>query len=256
MRIYLSTTVCLLALSIMLGGNASLAAQDNISAAPFVPPADREKAKRPPRLLPVTPEDLQADLKTLKTDLLVKPDDAQLHYKLGEVYRKLGQNGPAADEYMKAINLDQTLWAAYHQLTATSNDARQLDSAFEKLSKLESQKPKELLLRVALSEMFEKRGNYYQAARTLIDCTYNGGVPEKWRTRVNARIHNMLVLSKSQKQQPEEQDAVPASAINPEEEMDLMPAPLPVPTSKRSLAQAKIKDAKEVRGMGNTPLLP
>ncbi len=249
----LSTIVCLATLAILVGGSASLAASDPLSAAPIVAPADIEKpARRPPRLIPRKPEDTHAELKRLKTDILLKPNDAQMHFKLAEGYRKLEQSRQAAAEYVKATNLDPNLWVAYHQLTVTSNDEKQLDSAIEKLSKLETEKPKELLLRVALSELYEKRGNYYQAARTLVDCTYAGGVPEKWRIRVNARIHNMLILSKSQKLQPE--DA--ASAGSSEADLDIMPAPLPTLSTKRSIAQAKLKDAKEVRGMGNTPLLP
>jgi hypothetical protein len=80
-------------------------------------------------------------------------------------------------------------------------------------------------------------------------------VPEKYRVKVNARIHNMLVLSKRDKQQQGSND-VPATANGGEEELDIMPAPLPTQGTKRSLAQAKLKDSKEVRGMGHTPLLP
>ena len=256
MRKELFTFACLITLANLAGGSA-VVARDNISAAPPVPASDREKpAARSPRLLPVAPQDLQSELKSLQADLLLKPKDAQLHFKIGEVYRKLGQLGPAADEYVQATNLDANLWVAYHQLTITSEDSKQLDQATEKLTKLETEKPKELLLRVALSELYEKRGNYYQAARTLVDCTYAGGVSEKWRVRVNARIHNMLLLSKSQKLAPEDVASNAAGYNGPEDEMDIMPAPLPVPSSKRSLAQAKLKDAKEVRGMGNTPLVP
>lgn len=255
MRKDLSTIAGLIALSVLQTGSAALAAQDSLSAAPYVAPGDREKT-RAHKLEPVVVQgDARAELRSLQTELLVKPDDAQLHFKLAEAYRKLEQNQQAADEYARAINLDATLWVCYHQLAATSSDTRQIDAAIEKLNKLETDKPKELLLRVALSELYEKRGNYYQAARTLIDCTYAGTVPEKWRVKVNARIHNMLVLSKSQKQTPEE-TTTQATAGNPEEDMDIMPAPLPVPTSKRSLAQAKVKDAREVRAMGSTPLLP
>lgn len=260
MRKDLSTIAGLIALSILAGGRASLAAQDPMSAAPNIAPADTEKkAARPPKLLPVTTDDMRAELRRLQTDLVLKPNDAQLHFKLAEFYRKAEQYKLAADEYTTTINLDQTVWAAYHQLTAISTDEKQLDAALVKLSKLEAEKPKELMMRVALSELFEKRGNYYQAARTLVDCTYNGGVPEKWRIRVNARIHNMLVLAKSQKLQFEDPAAAAAATANAapaEEDLDIMPAPLPTASTKRSIAQAKIKDAKEVRGMGNTPLLP
>ncbi len=232
------------------------ASGDDISAAPHVPNGDKLKTPvRAPKLIPVTPEQAQAEVKQLKTDLLLKPNDANLHYKLGEVYRKENRISAAINEYRKAIELDNALWVAYHQLTATTDDTAILDDAIAKLTKLEKEKPKELLLRVALSEAYEKRGEYYQAARTLVDLTYEGGVPEKFRAKVSARIHNMLVLSKSQHQQVQTSTPEPEMA-NIEEEMDVMPAPLPTPNTKRSIAQAKLKDSKEVRGMGHTNLLP
>lgn len=252
MRKVTSIIFCACALS-LTSATAAYCAADQLQAAPPIPASDRQKEPpRAPKLLTLTPEQQQVEFKQLQQDILAKPNDAQLHYKLGEALRKAGQKEKACEEYLKAINLDQTLWVAYHQLTTNSSDEKQLDHAMEKLSKLENEKPRELLLRVALSELYEKRGNYYQAARTLVDLTYTNSVPEKWRPKVNARIHNMLVLSKTTKLKED----VPQSANGSEEDLDLMPAPLPTPQTKRSIAQAKLKDSKEVRGMGHTPLVP
>lgn len=225
-------------------------AGDGLSAAPAQ--VDRERVARARKQLPQTSEEIRAELKRLQTEVLLKENDAQTHYKLGEAYRKLNNFSQASLEYVKAINLDQALWVAYHQLSVVSNDEKQIDEAIDKLIKLEQEKPRELLLRVALSELYEKRGNYYQAARTLIDLTYANAVPEKYRLRVSARIHNMLALSKSSQHEPETASIVQTG----EEELDLIPAPLPTQSTKRSIAQAKLKDSKEVRGMGHTNLLP
>lgn len=230
--------------------NAS--ASDGISAAP--PGADKN-LRRAPKLLPETQELQEGLLRQAKLEVQNKAGDAQARFKLGEAYRKLGQTEAALAEYHKATQLDPSLWVAYHQLCQLSSDEKMLDEAILKLSKLESEKPRELLLRVALSELYEKRGNYYQAARTLIDITYANAVPEKYKTKVNARIHNLLVLSKTAN--PGQPQAQPhAQTANMDEDLDLMPAPLPTPSSKRSLAQAKLKDSKEVRGVGHTNLLP
>lgn len=248
-------TIACISFFLAAAGPTAIAAGDHLSAAPPVPAADKERNVRAPKVIAVTPEQLQAELRQLRTDLLLKPNDAQLHFKLGEAYRKQNQIKQAAAEYLQAINFDQSLWVAYHQLTSTTDDAAILDECIAKLSKLETEKPRELLLRVALSELYEKRGNYYQAARTLIDLSYANAVPEKFRPKVSARIHNMLVLSKSHQQQVEPAATEAATAIS-EEDLDVMPAPLPMPGTKRSIAQAKLKVAKEVRGMGHTPLLP
>ncbi len=224
---------------------------EEFSAAPQVPACDKVKEKATPKVIPLTPEQMKAELRALQTDILLKPNDAQMHVKLGDAYKRMGQNQQALDEYVKASRLDHSCYVAYHQITLLTNDEKLLDEAIETLSKMEAEKPKELLLRVALSELYEKRGNYYQAARTLIDLTYANGVPEKYRVRVSSRIHNMLSLTKTQHAQAE----APTTA-NTDEELDVMPAPLPTPSTKRSIAQAKLKDSKEVRGMGHTPLLP
>lgn len=248
----ITSMAALLVASIGLPG---LGKGEDINAAPEVPANAREKTpKRPPVLIGQTPEEIKAELKQLKQEVALKPSDAQLRYKLGESYRKNGDLSSAIKEYDKATKIDPNLWVAYHQICAFSDDEKLLDDSIATLSKLEAEKPHELLLRVALSELYEKRGNYYQAARTLIDLTYSNAVPEKYRVKVNARIHNMLVLSKRDKQQ--QQAETPATANGAEEELDIMPAPLPTQGTKRSLAQAKLKDSKEVRGMGHTPLLP
>lgn len=252
------TLAAISVLGLAVAGSAVFAAGDHLSAAPPVPSADKEKNVRAPKVITVTPEQLRAEIKQIQTDLLLKPNDAQLHFKLGEALRKFNQTNQASAEYLKAIECDPTLWVAYHQLTNCTNDAEVLDALIVKLSKLESEKPKELLLRVALSELYEKRGNYYQAARTLIDLSYANAVPEKFRPKVSARIHNMLLLSKSHHPAAKADEAAQATPVAgaSEEDLDLMPAPLPMPGTKRSIAQAKLKDSKEVRGMGHTPLLP
>ncbi len=159
------------ALALMLS-SPGYCADDKFTAAPQVPACDRVKEKlTTPKVIPQTPEQMKAELRALQTDILIKPNDAQMHVKLADAYRKMGQNQQALDEYVKASRLDHTCYVAYHQITLLSNDDKLLDEAIETLSKMESEKPKELLLRVALSELYEKRGNYYQAARTLIDLT-------------------------------------------------------------------------------------
>lgn len=210
--------------------------------------ASINNSKQPTR---PSPEVMAAELKLCKEQVKAKPEDAQLHLKIAELERGLGNKNNALEEYVKTTELDPTAYMAFHQIAMLSNDQKQLDQSIEKLNKLILEKPKELMLRVALSELIEKRGNYYQAARTLIDITYANAVPEKYKNKVNARIHFLLTQQKKAQQQESQE-----TASNNEEELDVVPAPLPVQTNKRSIASAKIKDSKEVKGMGNVPLLP
>ena len=204
--------------------------------------------------LPATPEQLRQQLKDLQIAESLKPQDAQVHLKMGECLQKLGRLPQASEEFIKASKLDPHLYVAYHHLASTCTNEAQIDVAIEKLTALSVEKPKELLLRVALSELLEKRGNYYQAARTLIDMSFANTVPEKYKAKVTARIHNMLALSKSHK--AHEAETAVLTSPNSDEELDVVPAPLPTPSSKRSLAHGRLKDSKEVRGMGHTPLIP
>lgn len=201
---------------------------------------------------PIKPsvETMTEELKLFKAELASHPGDAQLHFKVAELYRNLGQKENAAKQYAKATEIDPNIYLAFHQLAALTDSPELLNPAIEKLTKQSQEKPKELMLRVALSELLEKRGNFYLAARTLIDMTYANDVPEKYKAKVAARIHFLLVQQKKS-----EQEEVQNTVAN-EEELDIVPAPLPASTTKRSIASAKMKDSKEVNGMGNVPLLP
>ncbi|MBY0358039.1 MAG: hypothetical protein K2W82_08570 [Candidatus Obscuribacterales bacterium] len=197
-----------------------------------------------------TVETLQTELRLYEEQLKSTPNSAPLHFKIGEVQRNLGNKELAAKEYAKACELDPAMYVAFHQLALNTNEPQLLDPAIEKLTTLSQERPKELMLRVALSELLEKRGNFYQAARALIDITYANAVPEKYKNKVTARIHFLLTQQKKSQLETVQETA------SSEEELDLVPAPLPATTNKRRIASAKIKDAKEVKGMGNVPLLP
>lgn len=195
-------------------------------------------------------EALNAELRLLRDQSHQRPDDAQLQFKMGEVLRGLGRNAEAIPAYIAATKLSADLYVAYHHLSVLSSDPAQLDDCIARLNARLKDKPDELMLRVALSELQEKRGNYQLAARTLIDITYANKVPEKYKTKVAGRIHHLLALAKSAQQQET------VEAVNAEEQLDVVPSPLPAQPSKRSIASAKMKDAKEVKGVGKVPLLP
>lgn len=198
-----------------------------------------------------SPEVLAQELRTVRAELRARPDDAPLQFKAGEVLRKLGRNGEAAEAYSRATELDPHMYVAYHQLAQACDDAQLLEEAIERLSKLAPEKPKELMLRVAWSELLEKRGKFHEAARPLIDLTYANAVPEKFKAKVSARIHYLLAQKKAQ-----QQEDVRQTTAATEEELDVVPSPLPARASKRSIAAARIKDAREVKGVGKVPLLP
>lgn len=189
-------------------------------------------------------------LRSTRELVKANPEDAKVRFQLAELLRKAGRQREAAQEYLEATALDPTMYVAYHQLSVINADEQQLDEAIERLSKLKEEKPRELMLRVALSELLEKRQKYYRAARVLIDMVYDNAVPDKHRARVNARIHFLLTRAK------DTQTADNKATTDADDELDVVPAPLPESSLRKGLTASKLKESKEMKGMGHVPLLP
>jgi hypothetical protein len=105
------------------------------------------------------------------------------------------------------------------------------------------------MLRVALSELLEQRGDSYQAAHTLVEIVYDNAVPAKYVDRVQSRIH--YLLSKAKDLHTTERAATPEDS---DDENTLAP-PLPEASLRRNLSASKLKDAKG-QGFGHAPLIP
>lgn len=191
---------------------------------------------------------LLEQLRAARVKVKTNPEDVKSRFELAELLRKLGRQGEAAQEYLNVTELDPTLYLAYHQLTLVQADSSQLDDAIERLKKVKEEKSKELMLAVALSELLEKRGNYYQAARQLIDLGYANVIPPRLAPKVNARVH--YLLGKAKEAQSKETAAAPD-----DEHLELVPAPLPESTLKKGIAASKYKESNEMKGVGHVPLL-
>jgi Flp pilus assembly protein TadD len=181
------------------------------------------------------------------------PENASARYKLGRALRLAGKNQEAASELLEATSVDPSLYVAYHELSLTKARPQQIDEAIDRLTILKDEKPKDLMLRVALSELLEQNGKTYQASRILVDLVYQNAVPEKYVARVNARIH--YLLGKAKDSHASEKAATQDSAQDAAEEESL-PAPLPEASLRRNLSASKIKDSKSGQGFGHAPLLP
>jgi tetratricopeptide (TPR) repeat protein len=192
------------------------------------------------------------ELRQARANAEANPTDAKAHYTLAELLRKSGRNKEAAHEYLETTQIDPAYNLAYHQLSIIGADPAQLETAVTRLKTLKQEKPNDLMLRVALSEIQEKQGEFYQAARELIDLIFQNSVPDKYKAKVNARIHYLLSKAKY--------DEINAKGITSEDELDVVPPPLPESVARaneaKNLAASKNKDAHAGRGAGHTPLLP
>lgn len=198
-----------------------------------------EPAKVPPT---------EAEFKLAKDNVAAAPRDFKAHFALAELYKRAGANKDAVKEYAQATELNPACYVAYHQMAFSNPDSATVEAAIERLNRLKDEKPRDLLLRVALSELLEQRKEYYHAARTLVDLLYQNAIPEQHVAKVNSRIR--LLLGKAKDMQTLEK------ARGEEDDMEVVPPPLPEASLRRSLHASKIKEPKVMPGVGHAPLLP
>jgi Flp pilus assembly protein TadD len=180
------------------------------------------------------------------------PRDAQKRFELAEALRLSGNSKSAAIEYLNTTCLDNAYYIAYHQMLKSKPTADQVDEACDRLTKLEEQKPKNLMLRVALSEILEQKGDLYGATRQLVDLQYTENIPTKYQLKINTRVHYLVTKSKDVKTA----ESAAKSLQQTEEDIDSVPLPLPDSSLDNNLSANKLKDGKIPDGYGHTRLLP
>lgn len=188
------------------------------------------------------------ELALLKQQALDEPQDAKIHYKYAHALRLSGQHQRAATEYLRATELDPAMYVAYHELALSKARPDEIDEALERLNGLKEERPRDLMLRVALSELYEQEGKLYPASKVLVELVFENAVPPNYLPRVKARIHYLLSRNKDAQSGEKAQEAEP--------ETESAPLPLPESTFKHRLSGAQWKDSKAMQSFGNTTLLP
>jgi tetratricopeptide (TPR) repeat protein len=178
------------------------------------------------------------------------PKDAKRRFQLAEALRNTRDIKKAAIEYLTVTRLDPSYYLAYHQLALCKPSDEQLDEAIDRLNTLEKEKPKALMLRISLSEMLETKGDYYHAARALVDIQYSHTIPEKYLPGINSRIHYLLLKAKDIETLDE--------AKKPDKDAEAESSPLPLPDNSldKDLSSSKLKDESPPEGYGHARLLP
>ena len=128
------------------------------------------------------------DLDKARENTENNPSSPDLSFKFAEALRLNGESVKANHQYLHTTEVEPSFYLAYHQLFLYCNDQRILDEAINRLRFLKQDKPNELMLRVALSELLEKKREFYEASRELIDLVFANLVPEKYKEKVNTRI--------------------------------------------------------------------
>lgn len=187
------------------------------------------------------------DLDGLRMQVQDSPQDAKIRFLYAKALLAAGTRAQAASEFLEATALEPTFYLAYHQLTLCKPSNEQLDEAIERLKNLRNERPKELMLRVALSEVLEQRGDYYNAARSLIDLHYQDGIPAAYQAKIEARIHFLLSQTKDSQ--------TAATAKRADAGLEPLDVPMPDAPLRKNLAANK-KEASESSSFGHTTLLP
>lgn len=188
----------------------------------------------------------RAALEECRNESEANPGDAGIKFKYAELLRAAGQNEEACQAYLQVTEIDASNYVAYHWLSQICDDQGQLSEAVSRLEYLMQTKPKDLLLRVALSELLERQGNYYRASRPLIDLIFADGVPPAYAKKVNDRIRFLQARAK------EVQVKRKASEIKlGHNEVDL---PLPGESLEKGLYATRPDDSGSDSEFGNTRL--
>jgi tetratricopeptide (TPR) repeat protein len=199
---------------------------------------------------------LMQQLDEAKSAVQLRPDDAHAHYAYGEALHKCGKYRQAACEYLDAVDLDSTMYVAFHQIAQIKCDSSQIDEALTYLLELDEDRPNDLMLKIALSELLERKEEYYKAARALIDVSYAEKLPPKLAPRLKARIHYLLAKSRQDQNDGKTfaSTSTPPKAIE-DDETSGMPPPLPDNMPTRPLTSGDMQNGRTTEGTGHSTLL-
>lgn len=175
------------------------------------------------------------------------PANAKLKFQYAEALRHAGRHAEAMKEYVQVTEMDPSHYVAYHQIALGSPDAKTLAESIKRLTHLMSDKPKELMLRVALSELLEAQGQYFQASKVLVELVFENAVPPKYTAKVNNRIRFLQTKARGDHANRRvgevhaKTDSVP-------------PLPLPEENLSRGLSASRLEKGQEVDGFGHSRL--
>lgn len=190
------------------------------------------------------------DLEHARLKVEAEPHDARAHYYYGEFLQKAGYTQEAGREFLAATEIDPAFFHAYHQLSLVSSEKHILDQAIARLNFLKEERPNDLLLRVALSELYEKKGEFYPAHKVLVELVYQNAVPEKYLQKINNRIRILQAKVKD----THALDKTHAHHVD--EWLESSPPPLPESQLNRDLSISKTKESRTMQGFGHATLLP
>ncbi len=179
----------------------------------------------------------EPDLDKARENSENNPSSAEMSFKYAEALRINGESMKANHQYLHTTEIEPSFYLAYHQLFLYCSENRILDDAINRLRFLKQDKPNELLLRVALSELLERRKEYFAASRELIELVFANLVPEKYKEKVSTRIRYLQAKTTTAQAQ---RDANTSDA-NHSDSISHPPLPVNDDILKKGVSLSKVK---------------
>ncbi len=170
--------------------------------------------------LPVSNNEMTLNLiEKYEARLKVFPKDNSTRYSLAKEYIELGHKTKAKSQLLKIVEIEPTYYQAYHELGLLPISKDDLTRLLNKLLDQKALSHKNFTYYLALSELYEKDGQYYLAARALVDSSFADVIPTRYSHLLSSRIKLLLIKAKNAKS---DQHIAPG-----DEDLDNLPPPIP-----------------------------
>jgi hypothetical protein len=198
---------------------------------------------------------LAQEIQSTRDSIQQCPLDVSKRLHLAALLKRSGDIRQAAVEYLNTTAVDPSCCIAYLEVLRNKASVDQIDECLARLTKYDQLKPAQLPVRMTLSELYENKGDYYQAARVLVDLQYvKDAIPPKFAQQIDGRIHALLNDSKDV--QTTEKAIEHKDNIVQAESTPTTPVPLPDLKMNKDVPASKLRNTKMTEGYGHSQLLP
>ncbi len=198
--------------------------------------------------------DINDRIKSTEAAIRLSPVNVSKRLYLARLLRNSGNNKQACIAYLNTTAVEPSCYIAYHEMLASGPTLGQIEESIARLNRLDRIQPKQFLLRMSLSELYERASDYYQAARVLVDLQYTPIIPPKYVAQVDVRVHRLF--SKAKDLQTTKEAIEHKAKIDETEATPSTPVPLPDMATAKDIPTNRLRSNKVTEGYGHAQLLP
>jgi tRNA 2-thiouridine synthesizing protein A len=193
-------------------------------------------------------------IRSAREAVALAPADTEKRLQLARLLRRSGNIKQAAIEYLNITVINPKYFVAYHEMLLCNPSTGQIDEAIARLKNPEEIKAKQLPCKMALSELYERKEDYYQAARILVDLQYAQNIPPKYVSQIASRIH--MLLGKTKDTRTIEKAIEQKTNVEEEEFNPSTPVPMPDLSVNNDTPVQQLRSTKVKEGYGHAQLAP